>query len=59
MDWMQILSALFLGAMLIFLFPRMKHAIKESPKGSTQDWMGFVVPALLVAGFVLFLMSVV
>lgn len=59
MDWMQILSALFLGAMLIFLFPRMKHAVKESPKGSAQDWMGFVVPALLVAGFVLFLMSVV
>jgi hypothetical protein len=59
MDWMQILSALFLGAMLIFLFPRMKQAVQESPRGSAQDWMGFVVPALLVAGFVLFLMSVV
>lgn len=56
---MQILSALFLGAMLIFLFPRMKQAVQESPRGSAQDWMAFVVPALLVAGFVLFLMSVV
>ncbi len=59
MDWIQILSALFLGAMLVFLFPRMKHAVKESPKGSAQDWMGVIVPALLVVGFVLLLMSMV
>jgi general stress protein CsbA len=59
MDWVQILSALFLGAMLVFLFPRMKHAVKESPKGSAQDWMGVIVPLLLVVGFVLLLMSMV
>ncbi len=59
MDWIQILSALFLGAMLVFLFPRMKHAVKESPKGSAQDWMGVIVPLLLVVGFVLLLMSMV
>lgn len=56
---MEILSAVFLVAMLVFLFPRMKHAVKNSPKGSMEDWMGFVVPALLVVGFVLFLMSTV
>jgi hypothetical protein len=59
MDWVQILSALFLGGMLVFLFPRMKHAVKESPKGSAQDWMGVIVPLLLVVGFVLLLMSMV
>ena len=59
MDWVQILGALFLGAMLVFLFPRMKHAVKESPKGNAQDWMGVIVPLLLVVGFVLLLMSMV
>lgn len=57
MGWIEILSAVFLVAMLVFLFPRMKHAVQNSPKGSMEDWMGFVVPALLVIGFVLFLMS--
>lgn len=57
MGWMEILSAVFLVAMLVFLFPRMKDAVKNSPKGSMEDWMSFVVPALLVVGFVLLLMS--
>ena len=55
MDWVKIGSALFLGAMLIFMFPRMLHAVKHSPKGTMQDWMGYIIPAIAVIAFVIFL----
>ena len=56
MDWLQISSALFLVAMMVFLFPRMKHAIKHSPKGTMKDWMGYIIP---VAGVVLFVVLLI
>jgi len=59
MDWTYIGSALFLGAMIIFIFPRMRHAVKNAPKGSMQDWMGFVIPIIAVIGFVILLISMV
>jgi hypothetical protein len=59
MDWLKIGSALFLGAMLVFIFPRMRHAIKHSPKGTMQDWMGYIVPILGVIAFVIFLIMMV
>ena len=55
MDWLKIGSALMLIAMLIFLFPSARQAMKNSPKGSTQDWMGFILPAAAVVGFVILL----
>ncbi len=51
MDWVKIGSALFLLAMIVFIFPRMRQAIKHSPKGTMKDWMGFIIP---IAGVVLF-----
>jgi len=59
MDWTQIGSALLLVAMLVFIFPRMRHAVKNSPKGNMQDWMGFIIPILAVIGFVILLISMV
>lgn len=59
MDWIQIGSALFLGAMMVFIFPRMREAVKNSPKGSAQDWMGFIIPILAVIGFVILLIMMV
>jgi hypothetical protein len=59
MDWIQITSALFLAAMLIFVFPRMMQAIKHSPKGNMQDWMGFIIPITAVVGFVILLILMV
>lgn len=59
MDWLKILSALFLGIMLIWLLPRAKQMIKNSPKGSAEDWKSAIIPLLLVVLFVLFLISVV
>jgi hypothetical protein len=59
MDWLKIGSALFLLAMIIFLFPRAKHAIENSPKGSMQDWMGYIVPMAAVILFVILLIALV
>lgn len=59
MDWIKIGSAALLIGMLIFIYPRMKHAIKNSPKGTSKDWMGYVVPLVAVIAFVaLLIMSV-
>jgi len=55
MDWMKILSAVFLGIMLVFLIPRAKQMLQNSPKGSSDDWKGFIIPILLVVGFVILL----
>ena len=59
MDWLQIGSAIFLLAMVIMLFPRAREAIKHSPKGSMNDWMGYIVPMALVVLFIILLISLV
>ncbi|MGD8483496.1 MAG: hypothetical protein PVJ63_00080 [Thioalkalispiraceae bacterium] len=59
MDWMKIGSALLLVGMLVFVYPRMKQAIKHSPKGTTQDWMGFIGPLVAVIGFIILLIQLV
>jgi hypothetical protein len=59
MDWMKIGSALFLAAMLIFIFPRMREAVKHSPKGTTKDWMGFIIPLVAIVGFIILLIQMV
>ena len=59
MDWLQIGSAALLIGMLVMIFPSVRHAMKNSPKGTNKDWMGFVVPLAAVIGFVvLLIMSV-
>ena len=59
MDWVKIGSALFLLAMLVYMFPRMKRAMENAPKGSMQDWMGFIIPVTAVIGFVILLIMMV
>ncbi len=59
MDWVKIGSAVLLAAMLIYLFPRAKQAVQNSPKGSASDWMGFVIPIAAVVLFVILLISLV
>jgi len=59
MDWLKIGSALFLGAMIIFLFPRMMQAVKHAPKGSHKDWLGFFAIIAVIALFVLMLIKMV
>jgi len=59
MDWLKIGSAVFLIAMIVFLWPRMKHAVANSPKGTMNDWMGFIVPLAAVVGFIILLINMV
>ena len=59
MDWLSIATAVFLGAMMIFIFPRMREAVKNSPKGTMQDWMGYIIPVLAVIAFVILLIMMV
>ena len=56
MDWLKIGSAALMIGMLVFIYPRMRDAIKNSPKGSFDDWKGFLIPLVGVIAFVAFLM---
>jgi len=55
MDWYKILSVVFLVVLLVFLLPRAKHMLQNSPKGTAADWKGFLFPIVLVVLFVIFL----
>jgi len=59
MDWLKIGSAVFLIAMIVFMWPRMKHAIANSPKGNISDWMGYIIPMAAVIGFIILLINMV
>lgn len=57
MDWLKIASAIFLVAMFFFILPSAKRMVKNSPKGSTSDWMGFIVPMAAVVLFIILLIT--
>jgi len=57
--WLKIGSAVLLVTMLVVLFPRARQMMKESPKGTTSQWISFVVPVGIVVLFVLLLMQLV
>lgn len=55
--WMKIGSAVLLVAMLVYLIPRAKAMLQDTPKGSSQEWMGAIIPLGLVLLFVLALIQ--
>ncbi len=55
MGWEKWVTAGILLAMAIFLFPRAKYMLKESPKGSSSEWRGFLFLILGVALFIVLL----
>jgi len=57
--WWKIGSAVLLIAMLAIMIPRARQMLKESPKGTTSQWISFVIPVGVVVLFVLFLMQMV
>ncbi len=59
MDWTKIGYALLLGMMIVFLWPRVKQAMQESPKAGQAEWMGAILPLLAVIGFVVLLVMMV
>ncbi len=56
---LKILSAILLIGMLVFIFPRMRHALQNAPKGTRQDWLGYIIPLAAVVGFIIFLILMV
>jgi len=59
MDWMKILSAIFLVAMLVYLLPRAKQMMEISAQAENKDWMGALIPLIAVIGFVVFLVAMI
>lgn len=59
MDWMKIVSAIAMIMFIVFLFPRARDMLKNSPKGTTADWMSFVVPVVAIALFIMLLVQLV
>ena len=57
MDWMKIFSAILIVLMLVYLLPRAKDMIKNSPKASGNDLVAALIPLLLVMGFVFLLIK--
>ncbi len=59
MDWMKIVSAIALVMFIVFLFPRARDMMKNSPKGSSSDWMGFAIPIVIIVLFIMLLVKLV
>ncbi|SNX60238.1 hypothetical protein SAMN06296273_1703 [Nitrosomonas ureae] len=59
MDWMQIISALALVMFIVVLFPATRHMMKNSPKGTSSDWISFVIPLVVIVLFILLLVKLV
>jgi membrane protein insertase Oxa1/YidC/SpoIIIJ len=59
MDWLKIASAVALVAMFFFILPSARRMVKNSPKGSMSDWMGYIVPMGVVVLFIVVLISLV
>lgn len=59
MDWMKIGSAILLGMMIVFLWPRAKQMLKETRKAEAGEWQSAILPILAVMGFVALLVMMV
>ena len=59
MDWMQIGSAILLGAILVFLIPRLPAILRATPKAEGRHWAAALIPIALVGAFVFLLMKLV
>ena len=59
MGWEKIGMLVLAAGILIFMGPRMLRASKNSPKGTSEDWKGFLIPIAVVILFVLLLISMV
>jgi len=59
MDWLKISAAVFLIAMFFMILPTARRMVKESPKGSSSDWMGFIIPIVAIVLFIVLLISLV
>ena len=59
MDWIKISSVVFLVLLLVFLLPRAKYMLKNSPKAEAGDWQAALLPLAGVVGFIVLLVWLV
>ncbi len=59
MDWMKIVAAMAVIMFIVFLFPRARDMMENSPKGTSADWMSFVIPIVAIVLFVMLLIQLV
>ncbi len=43
MNWNELISALALAMFIVVLYPVAKNKLKDNPRGTTEDWLTFVV----------------
>jgi len=59
MDWMEIVSAFALVMLIVILFPATRDMMRNSPKGTSSDWLSFVIPLIVIVVFIMFLIKLV
>ncbi|MEJ2455562.1 MAG: hypothetical protein P8103_15590 [Candidatus Thiodiazotropha sp.] len=59
MDWLKIFSAILIVGWIIFMWPRAKYWLQNSPKAQKGDWQAAVLPLAAVVGFVILLIMLV
>jgi len=58
-SWESVILGIVAVIFVIWMFPGVKKRMLNSPKGTSEDWKGLILPLLLVVLFVLFLISMV
>ena len=59
MDWVKIFSAILIVGWIIFMWPRAKYWLQNSPKAQKGDWQAAILPLAAVVGFVVLLIMLV
>ncbi len=59
MDWMKIGSALLLLMMIVYIFPRARQMMTNSPKAEPGEWRSALLPIAAVVLFVMILIALV
>ncbi len=59
MDWLKIFSAILIVGWIIFMWPRAKYWLQNSPKAQKGDWQAAILPLAAVVGFVILLIMLV
>ncbi len=59
LSWFKIIWALLLGFMIWRMIPVAKHWMKNSPKGSGQEWLTAIMLLVGVGLFIFFLIGMV
>ena len=59
MDWVKILSAVLIIGWIIYMWPRAKHWLQNSPKAQAGDWQAALLPIGAVVLFVIVLIMLV